>query len=433
MSGNVFGKAFQVMTFGESHGPYIGLVIDGIKPNLPIDISEIQQELNRRRPGQSEIVTSRQEKDKVEIISGIFEGKTTGMPICMLIRNEDQKPSDYKKLKQVFRPGHAGFSFLKKYGIFDYRGGGRASGRETASRVAAGAVAKQFLQKRGVNIIGYTRQVDGIKAERTDLSVIDKNSIRAPDIDAAKKMEEKIRQIKYEGDSVGGLVEILVKNCPAGLGEPVFHKLEADLAGALMSIGAVKGFEIGSGFNCATQKGSEHNDEFYLDKQTGKVKTKTNNSGGVLGGISNGADLIMRIAVKPSSSIGKKQKTVDFEGKKANVEVKGRHDPCICPRIVPVAEAMVALVILDHLLMQEKLTDNTESESIQSKIETIETQLLLLLAQRVNLSKKRTINFHKEGDNVDKQNLKSMAEELGFKPDALKKLRRLIQQQITEA
>lgn len=430
MSGNAFGQAFQITTFGESHGPYIGVVIDGVKPNLPIDISEIQKELNSRRPGQSNIVTSRQEKDKVKVISGIFEGKTTGMPICMLIKNEDQKPSEYKKLRQVFRPGHAGFTFLKKYGIFDYRGGGRASGRETASRVAAGAIAKQLLQKRGVNITAYTRQVGDIETTQTDLAVVKKNSVRAPDLNAAKKMEEKIRQIKDEGDSIGGIVEILVQDCPAGLGEPVFHKLEADLAGALMSIGAVKGFEIGSGFNCATQKGSEHNDEFFFDTQIQKVRTKTNNSGGVLGGISNGADLIMRIAVKPPSSIGKEQKTVDFEGKEAHVEIKGRHDPCICPRVVPVAEAMVALVILDHLFMQERIAANVELESFQTKIEMIETQLLLLLAQRINLSQASALELASKRNASHQSYLENMATELGLKPGISKILHQLIQQQM---
>lgn len=398
MSGNVFGEAFRVMTFGESHGPYVGVVIDGLKPNLQIDTSPIQDELDKRRPGQSKITTTRKERDKVEIVSGILGGKTTGTPICMLIRNEDQRPRDYEQLKRIFRPGHAGYTFLKKYGIFDYRGGGRASGRETATRVAAGAVAKQLLEQRGVSIIGYTRQVGKVRGKKVDLLAINQNSVRSADSSAAKKMENEIENVRKMGDTIGGIVEVVVQNCPGGIGEPVFDKLEADLAKALMSIGAVKGFEIGVGFRAAEQKGSEHNDPFYFDASKKKIRTKTNNSGGVLGGISTGEDMLMRIAVKPPSSIGRKQKTINLEGEEVEFQVDGRHDPCICPRIVPVAEAMVALVILDHILMQDRLLNEDE---VFSQLSLIDAQILLLLAARANLRRKGAIKS--KGGDVDRE------------------------------
>jgi len=388
MSGNIFGKMFRVVTFGESHGPYIGVVIDGIQPNLPIDAQEIQSQLNRRRPGQSKVVTPRSESDSVRIISGVFEGKTTGTPLCMLIRNEDQRPKDYSQIKNILRPGHAGFTFLKKYGIFDYRGGGRASGRETATRVAAGAVARQFLNQRGVEIIGYTRQIGSVRAEKVDFQEIDRNPVRSPDKAAALKMVKAIENARREKDSLGGVVEIVVKNCPAGLGEPVFHKLEADLAAALMSIGAVKGFEMGSGFAAAELKGSENNDLFWYDPAQERFATRTNNAGGTLGGISNGENLVMRIAVKPPSSIGKKQETVDGDGKPVTLQMGGRHDPCICPRVVPVAEAMVALVLIDHLLMQERIQNGDSLEFLRQQIDTIDTEMLLLLARRQQITRK---------------------------------------------
>ncbi len=384
MSGNVFGQAFRVMTFGESHGPYIGVVIDGVRPGIPLDVEWLQRELERRRPGQSAVVTPRQESDRVQVISGIFEGKTTGTPICLLIPNHDQRSQDYSHIQAIFRPGHAGFTFLKKYGVFDYRGGGRASGRETAARVAAGAVAKQLLAGRGIRIIGFTRQIGDVEITRVDLDAIDKNPVRAPDLQAAQAMIAAIRKAKKAGDSLGGVVEIRVQNCPPGLGEPVFHKLEADLAAALMSIGAVKGFEMGSGFAAARMKGSEHNDSFVQD-ENGRIHLATNRAGGVLGGISTGDDLIMHIAVKPPSSIGKKQRTVDHQGRPVEFQIGGRHDPCICPRVVPVAEAMVALVLIDHLLMQERLLQSNELETLRQQIDTIDTQLLLLLAQRKRL------------------------------------------------
>ena len=360
MAGNTFGKYFRITTFGESHGKAIGVVIDGVKPGLPIDTRYIQRELDRRRPGQSKVTTARSEEDKVEILSGVFEGRTTGMPICMVIWNRDQKPQAYEKIKNVFRPGHAGYAYLAKYGISDYRGGGRSSGRETASRVAAGAMAKSLLEKIGVRINAYTLEAGGIKAKTIDFKQIEKNPLRCPDPVAARKMERKILKMKKEGDSIGGIVEIVVKNPPVGLGEPVFNKLEADLAKALMSIGAVKGFEVGNGFAAARLKGSENNDPMYYDKRLKRVRTTTNNAGGISGGISNGEDIILRIAVKPASSIVKEQKTVTAEGKPATISVEGRHDPCICPRVVPVAESMVALTLLDHLWKQESLKHRTK-------------------------------------------------------------------------
>lgn len=385
MSGNLFGEVFRVMTFGESHGPYIGVIIDGVRPGVPIDLMEIQRELDRRRPGQSQVVSSRKEEDRAEIISGIFEGKTTGTPICILIRNKDQRSGDYKKLQQILRPGHASSTFLQKYGIFDYRGGGRASGRETASRVAAGAIARQLLQERGIKIFAYTYQISNIEIETIDLMEIEKNPVRAPDPKAARKMIKAIENAQKKGDSLGGIIEIRVLNCPAGLGEPVFNKLEADLAQALMSIGAVKAFEMGDGFKASTMKGSQFNDQFYFDRKEKRFRTKTNHAGGVLGGITNGEELVMRIAVKPPSSISKKQKSVDYAGKTIDLKIDGRHDPCICPRIVPVAEAMVALVLIDHLLMQERIIEKKEIPRLESMIRTIDTQLILLLKQRLNL------------------------------------------------
>ncbi len=370
------------MTFGESHGPYIGLVIDGVKPGIPIDRQAIQLELDRRRPGQSKVVSPRREEDRADIISGIFEGKTTGTPLCILIRNQDQRSRDYTHLKHILRPGHAGFSFLQKYGVFDFRGGGRASGRETATRVAAGAVARQLLKTRGIDIIGYTRQIGDVAVKTVDFSQIEKNAVRAPDEQAAVEMVHAIQTAQMEGDSLGGLVEIIVKNCPAGLGEPVFSKLEADLAWALMSIGAVKAFEMGDGFKAVTMPGSTFNDLFYFDSGNQRFHTRTNHAGGVLGGISNGEDLIMRIAVKPPSSIGKTQQTVDDRGKPVKLDIGGRHDPCICPRVVPVAEAMVALVLIDNLLMQEQITRSGELATLRTRIDTIDTQLMLMLARR---------------------------------------------------
>ncbi|MFZ0392148.1 MAG: chorismate synthase [Calditrichia bacterium] len=385
MSGNSIGEIFKIMTFGESHGPWIGVVIDGVQPGLELGSVAIQQELQRRRPGQSHLTSSRSEPDSARIISGIFEGKTTGTPICILIENQDQRSKDYRHLKNILRPGHAAFGYLQKYGIFDYRGGGRASGRETATRVAAGAVAKQFLQQRNIQIIAYTRQIGQIKIKTVDLNQIEKNEVRAPDAHAAAQMIAAIEQARSEGDSLGGIVEIIVQNCPAGLGEPVFEKLEAELARALMSIGAVKGVEVGSGFRLGEMRGSEANDLFYFSEKEGKFRTRSNHAGGVLGGISSGEDLLLRIAVKPPSSINKPQQTADLQGNPVEYKTGGRHDPCICPRVVPVAEAMTALVLIDMLLLQERIQKNGEKEGVLQKIDTIDRELLLLMARRQKL------------------------------------------------
>ena len=352
MPGNEFGKAFRIITFGESHGKAIGVVITGIKPNLKISEQQIQKELDKRKPGQSKLSTARKESDNVEILSGVFNGKTLGTPICLLIRNKDVRSKDYSKIKDLFRPGHAGFTYFKKFGIRDYRGGGRASGRETAARVAAAAIAKQQLKKRGIKVTAYTKEVAGICSEKIKFSEIGKNPVRCPDRKAAKLMSEAILAAKKQGDSLGGIVEIVVKGLPPGIGEPVFSKLDAELSKALMSIPAVKGVEFGAGFFSAYLLGSEMNDEMFSKGR--KIHFKSNNSGGVLGGISTGQDLVMRIAVKPTSSIMKPQKTVDEKARNRKISTKGRHDPCICPRIVPVAEAMVSLTLLDSILLQEQ-------------------------------------------------------------------------------
>ncbi len=358
MTGNTFGKMFQIMTFGESHGKAVGVVIDGVKAGLPISESEIQKELDRRKPGQSRITSPRKEEDKIEILSGIFNGKTTGAPICMLVWNKAMDSSKYEKIKDLFRPGHADYTYLKKFGIRDYRGSGRASGRETLGRVAAGAIAKKLLAKKGMKVIAYTKQVDGIKAKKFDENEIERNPLRCPDKTAAGKMEKAILKVRSQGNSLGGIVEIIARNVPTGLGEPVFGKLDAELAKALMSIGAVKGVEIGAGFSVAEMKGSECNDEMFSSK--GKISFKSNDAGGILGGISTGQDIVARIAVKPTASIALKQKTVDTAGKNRTIKVEGKHDPCICPRIVPVAESMVALVLADALMMQEARQRNNK-------------------------------------------------------------------------
>jgi chorismate synthase len=300
--------------------------------------------------GQSKVTSQRQEEDQVEILSGLFQGQTTGTPIAMMVRNKDADSSKYELIKHLFRPGHADFTYLQKYGIRDYRGGGRASARETIGRVAAGAIAKKILAQEGVEIFGYTTQIHTICAERFDREEIERNMVRCPDAEAAERMIEQILEARKAGDSVGGIVEVVARGVPAGLGEPVFDKLDADLAKGLMSIPAVKGVEIGTGFRAATLFGSEHNDP--LVNQAGKIRTMTNHAGGIVGGISNGEDIVVRIVVKPTSSILRAQQSVDREGKPVTLHVEGRHDPCVCPRAVPIAEAMVALVLVDHLLRQ---------------------------------------------------------------------------------
>lgn len=350
---NSFGTLFRITTFGESHGPAIGVVIDGVPPLLPLSEEDIQKDLDRRRPGQSKITTQRQEADKAEILSGVFEGKTTGSPVAILIRNEDQRSQDYSNLKDAFRPGHADYTYQVKYGFRDYRGGGRSSGRETACRVAAGAVAKKILKQQKVDIIAYTLSVGNIVAQKKDFSVIEKNLVRTCDLDAAEKMIKLIDDARKDCDSVGGVIEAVIKGYPAGLGEPIYDKLNARLAYALMSIGTMRGIEFGDGFAATKLHGSEHNDIFI--KRGNEIHTKTNHAGGILGGISNGEDIILRVGVKPASSIAKNQQTVDISGEDTEIQVKGRHDPCICPRVVPVVEAMIAVTLVDFLLIQKTI------------------------------------------------------------------------------
>jgi chorismate synthase len=349
MGGNSFGRLFRITTWGESHGVALGVVIDGCPPRIDLSNEDIQKELDRRRPGQGRGSSPRKERDRVEILSGIFEGKTTGTPISLLIRNEDVDSGPYEEWKEVFRPGQADFTYQAKYGIRDYRGGGRASARETVGRVAAGAVAKKVLKKEKIEIIGYTLELGGIRAEKVDYEEIEKNALRCPDRDALITMEKKIEEVKNQGDSLGGIVEILVRGCPRGLGEPVFDKLEADLAKALMSIGAVRGVEVGAGFRVVRMLGSQCNDPI------GRKGFEKNDAGGILGGISNGEDIMLRVAVKPIPSISLEQRTVDQAMQPVSLKIKGRHDISAIPRINPVCEAMVAIVLVDHLLKQKAL------------------------------------------------------------------------------
>jgi len=356
MSGNTIGTLFKITTWGESHGIALGVVIDGCPAGLDLNEADIQSELDKRKPGQSKVGTERKESDTVEILSGIFEGKTTGHPISMLVRNGDQKSSSYDNLKETFRPGHADYTYFKKYGIRDYRGGGRSSARETVARVAGGAIAKKILTQKGIEVIAYTVQIGNILSpvypnvlSTEQINEIYNNSLRCTDASKAREMEDLILKNKNDGDSTGGIIEIVVKGCPVGLGDPVFDKLNADLGKALLSISAVKGIEFGQGFNVANMLGSENNDPMRIES---KNKYVSNNSGGILGGISNGNDIVIRIAVKPTSSIHKLQQTININNENVDLLVDGRHDPCIVPRAVIVAESMTAIVILDKLLMQ---------------------------------------------------------------------------------
>ncbi len=352
MAGNTFGTLFKLTTFGESHGPVIGGVIDGCPPNVEIDVELIQRELDRRKPGQSKIATPRKEDDQIEILSGIYEGKTTGTPIGFIIKNKTQRSSDYDKLKDVYRPSHADYTYDKKYGIRDHRGGGRSSARETACRVAAGAIAKQVL--KGIEVVSFVSQVGEVSMDQhtanINLSAIDESIVRCPDLQIAEKMIAHIEELRDSGDSVGGVISCVVKGVPAGVGEPVFDKLHADLGKAMLSINAVKGFEIGSGFTAAGMRGSKHNDSF-----TEGFATKTNYSGGIQGGISNGQDIVFRVAFKPVATIRAAQLTVDKEGKPTELAARGRHDPCVVPRAVPIVDAMTYLVLVDHILRQKAI------------------------------------------------------------------------------
>ncbi|MBX2965251.1 MAG: chorismate synthase [Cyclobacteriaceae bacterium] len=348
---NTYGKLFRITTFGESHGPAIGVVIDGCPAGLEIDETFIQAELNRRKPGQSKITTQRKEDDTFKILSGIFEGKSTGAPIALVIENQDQRSKDYSHIQNTFRPSHADYTYEIKYGLRDYRGGGRSSARETAARVAAGAVAKLLLKKYAVEINAFVSRVGDVQAPnytQLDLSKTEDNIVRCPDPATAEKMIALIDQTRLNRDTIGGVVTCVVKNTPAGLGEPVFDKLHAELGKAMLGINAVKGFEYGSGFDGTTLTGSQHNDEFYKDDD--RIRTKTNHSGGIQGGISNGEDIYFNVAFKPVATIMQDQQSVDKEGNEVTVSGKGRHDPCVVPRAVPIVEAMAALVLADFVL-----------------------------------------------------------------------------------
>ena len=349
MPGNTFGTLFRVTTWGESHGPALGVMVDGCPPGLTLSTEDIDAELAWRKSRDTRVSTSRREPDSVEILSGVFEGHTTGTPISLVIYNRDVDSSAYDHLKNIFRPGHADYTYLQKYGIRDRRGGGRASGRETVARVAAGAIAKRVLDEHGINVMGYTVALGGIRAEKLDFDEIYNNPLFCPDADAVPRIIQRLEQVKESGDSVGGIVEIRAQGCPAGLGEPVFAKLDAMLAGALMSIGAVKGVEIGSGFAAPDMLGSEHNDPLSTSGFF------SNNSGGILGGISNGDEIVARVAIKPIPSVEKEQQTITENGEPTTVSVKGRHDVSAIPRIVPVCTSMVRLVLVDMLLQQKAI------------------------------------------------------------------------------
>lgn len=353
---NTFGNIFTLTTFGESHGPAVGGVIDGMPAGVEVDVEFIQHELSRRRPGQSTITTARQEKDRVELLSGIFEGHTTGCPIGFIVRNEDQHSKDYDNLRQLFRPSHADFTYHYKYGgIRDHRGGGRSSARVTLSRVVAGALAKTALRQLGITVQAYTSQVGSIALERDyrelDLSIAETNAVRCPDAAVAERMQQLIEQVKADGDTIGGIVSCVIRGCPPGIGEPEFDKLHAMLAHAMMSINAAKGFDYGGGFNGITQRGSEQNDIFIPAPDGGIPTTATNNSGGIQGGISNGQDIYFRVAFKPVATLLMEQPTVDTSGQATKVMARGRHDPCVLPRAVPIVEAMAAMTVLDLYLM----------------------------------------------------------------------------------
>ncbi|NDD66970.1 chorismate synthase [bacterium] len=362
MSGSTFGTLFKLMTFGESHGPALGVVIDGTPPHLPLSEQDIQTELDRRRPGQSSVTTPRQEADRVRILSGVFEGVTTGAPIALVIENTNQQSRDYAHLQSIYRPGHADYTFQQKYGIRDHRGGGRSSGRETAARVAAGAIAKQWLLRHGIHIQAYTRSVGPIEADTFQLDTIEQNPVRCPDPVKAQEMVALIERLRDEGDSIGGVIETIITGCPAGLGDPVFDKLDACLAHAMLSIGTTKGIEFGDGFHATQHRGSDHNDAWQVD-EGGRIKTRSNHAGGILGGISSGEPIVFRVAIKPASSIAKPQQTVTTTGQPAQIEVHGRHDPCICPRAVPVIEAMAAMVLMDRWLIQRSMNPTWGHES----------------------------------------------------------------------
>lgn len=357
---NTFGNLFTLTTFGESHGPAVGGIVDGMPAGIEIDMDFIQHELNRRRPGQSRLTTSRQEADQVELLSGVFEGHTTGAPIGFIVRNANQHSQDYDNLRNLFRPSHADYTYYNKYGVRDHRGGGRTSARITISRCVGGALAKLVLRQLNISVNAYTSQVGTIALDRDyhhyDLSLTEQNAVRCPDAEKAKEMEALIEQVKSEGDTIGGIITCVIKGCPAGLGEPEFDKLHASLGAAMLSINAVKGFEYGEGFAGVTQRGSEQNDIFLpASKDDNHPITKSNHSGGIQGGVSNGQDIYFRVAFKPVATLLREQQTVDLEGNATTFTAHGRHDPCVLPRAVPVVEAMAAMVILDNYLLNRTI------------------------------------------------------------------------------
>src|SRR5664279_412620 len=365
-----FGRSFRILTFGESHGAAVGVVLDGVKPGLPFDLAAIQLEMDRRRPGQSDLVTPRSEADRVRVLSGVYEGKTTGQPLAIVVFNENQKSGEYKAISDLFRPGHADLTYDRKYGIRDPRGGGRSSGRETLARVAAGAWAKQQLAALGVTVRGFNREVAGIEGKRVEWDFVEKNPLRVADPESFEAQKAAVEAARADGDSVGGVCEVWIEGLPVGLGDPAFGKLDGLLALACMSIGAVKGVELGAGFASARRRGSENNDPLSPGGPT------KNDAGGTLGGISTGAPLVVRLAVKPTSSISKTQQTIDRAGHAAEISTKGRHDPCIAPRIVPVAEAMCALVVYDAWLTQAALIEGSAPVPLEWDWAAVERLLL---------------------------------------------------------
>jgi len=358
MAGNSFGSTFRITSFGESHGEAVGVVIDGCPPGIEISVEEIQAEIDRRRTGQSDLTTPRAEKDIIHILSGYFESRTTGTPVALVAYNEDVRSEDYLNMKDKYRPSHADFTYDAKYGFRDWRGSGRASARETLARVAAGAIAQKYLKQQGIEVVSSVQSVGDIEAEldveNMTRSDVEANEVRCADQEKAQEMATLIREVRDDDDSIGGVIQTVVRGVPAGIGDPVFDKLEADLAKAMLSINATKGFEIGSGFSGTKMRGSQHNDEFT--EENGKIKVVSNNAGGVIGGISSGADVVFRTAFKPVSTIGKKQNTVTTEGELTELEAEGRHDPCVLPRAVPIVDAMTAIVIMDHILRQKTIS-----------------------------------------------------------------------------
>ncbi len=384
MKSNDFGSYFKILTFGESHGKAIGAVLDGVCPGLEIDEQTIQAELDRRKPGTGDYVSSRKEPDKVEILSGVYQGKTTGAPVALLIRNVDARSEDYDHLKATFRPGRGDFAWFSKYGIHDPRGGGRLSGRETATRVAAGAVARKLLSERGIKITGFTRSIGEVKAKNVVFEEIEKNPLRCPDPEILPQMKALLDELKEQGDSIGGTVEVRVTGVPVGWGDPVFGKLDAKLSAAMMSIGGVKGVEFGKGFEITTMKGSQANDQFVSN-----FHLQSNNAGGISGGLSSGEEIVIRLAVKPTPSIGIKQTGVDVKGVTVAIPGWGRHDPVLCPRVVPVAEAMCALSLADAMLAQDALKSKDATlDELRYAIDCVDDKILHEVSRRIELAKK---------------------------------------------